>query len=175
MKVLRFFTCIVLALVSISSFGQVTNINYYANESHFTPQLKIVNDNLLFTTPSGVFFISLPHKFGDIMFEAYPYAFRGIAVNDFVSNGNKMLAAQTNNVGHILVMTEGNDTRNHILFTPQEFIPTVRPDDMYSMFYECFDVVNRLVQNPNDKNELLASISGDIMRSKDFGQLGKIC
>ena len=32
MKVLRFFTCIVLALVSISSFGQVTNINYYANK-----------------------------------------------------------------------------------------------------------------------------------------------
>ncbi|MBQ2399930.1 MAG: hypothetical protein II308_07650 [Muribaculaceae bacterium] len=170
MKVFRFFTCIVLALVSISSFGQITNINYIANESHFTPQLKIVNDNLLFTTPVGVYFITLPHECGSFLFEAYPYAFRGIAVNDFVSNGNKMLAAQTNNVGHILVMTEGNDTRNHILFTPQEFIPTVRPDDMYSMFYECFDVVNRLVQNPNDKNELLASISGDIMRSKDFGQ-----
>ena len=173
MKVLRFFTCIVLALVSISSFGQVTNINYYANESHFTPQLKIVNDNLLFTTPVGVYFITLPHECGSFWFEAYPYAFRGIAVNDFVFNDNKMLAAQTNNVGHILVMTEGNDTRNHILFTPQEFIPEFRPEDLHSMYYECFDVVNRLVQNPNDKNELLATISGAIMQSDDFGQTWK--
>ena len=173
MKVLRFFTCIVLALVSISSFGQVTNINYYANESHFTPQLKIVNDNLLFTTPVGVYFITLPHECGSFWFEAYPYAFRGIAVNDFVFNDNKMLAAQTNNVGHILVMTEGNDTRNHILFTPQEFIPEFRPEDLHSTFYECLDVVKRLVQNPNDKNELLATINGAIMQSDDFGQTWK--
>ena len=68
MKVLRFFTCIVLALVSISSFGQITNINYIANESHFTPQLKIVNDNLLFTTPVGVYFTTLPHEAGSFLF-----------------------------------------------------------------------------------------------------------
>ena len=170
MKKTKLFIVVMLVLVANSVFGQTT-INYemYVANS-FTPQLKIVNDNLLFTTPVGVYFITLPHECGSFWFEAYPYAFRGIAVNDFVFNDNKMLAAQTNNVGHILVMTEGNDTRNHILFTPQEFIPDIRPDDMHSMFYECFDVVNRLVQNPNDKNELLATISGAIMRSKDFGQ-----
>lgn len=171
MKKTKLFIVIMLALVANSVFGQTTTINYemYVANS-FTPQLKIVNDNLLFTTPVGVFYISLPHQFGSAWFETYPCAFRGIAVNDFVINENKMLAAQTNNVGHILVMTEGNDTRNHTLFTPQEFIPSVRPDDMHSMFYECFNKVNCLVQNPNNKNELLATIYDTIMRSKDFGQ-----
>ena len=171
MKVTKFFISIVLALVANSVFAQTTTINYETYvRNFFSPQLKIVNDNLLFTTPIGVYFITLPHEYGSAWFEAYPYAFRGLAVNDFVVNENKMLAAQTNNVGHILVMTEGNDARNHILFTPQEFIPTVRPDDMHSMFYECFNIVNCLVQNPNDKNELYATIGGNILKSKDFGQ-----
>lgn len=171
MKKTKLFIVVTLALVTNSVFGQTTTINYNTYvRNFFSPQLKIVNDNLLFTTPVGVYFITLPHEYGSTWFEAYPYAFRGIAVNDFVVNEDKMLAAQTNNVGHILVMTEGNDTRNHILFTPQEFIPDFRPDDLHSMFYECFDVVNCLAQNPNDKNELFATISGAIMQSKDFGK-----
>jgi len=125
------------------------------NDYMYRPQLKVLDDTLYVCTNNGIYRKNL-----DTNSEWELYAFENTPITEFVKNGNKLLAISTGTEERTdsLILLSNNNGQTFINFTSPHFLE-------YGG-----NVLNRLVQNPKNKNSVfvLYALYG-VSKSDDFG------
>lgn len=149
-------------------YGQTTSINFNIYDNQFIPRLKLVGEELMVTTPTGVYSLDL----NDMDYNTYKtrdiYAFGGLAVNDFVEKDGVILTATDNAypAGHLLAVQDGNSFNDYTLYTPANLEALHDGED--ATYYNFS--VNSLIQHPTEKDVLYLACAERILRSDDFGK-----
>lgn len=166
---IKIILSIIWSCLYLSAFSQIQSIEFNQYQYQiFKPQIKIAEDNLFLTTPSGVYYKSL----SDITSNenVWKYLLGGIAVNDIIINGNNILASAdkfyTSGNVFLLSVDSGKNFEN---FTPEEFSKYFLPDEKYVDLYSNRQTVYKLDYSSSN-NKLVAWDSYGIYQSADFGK-----
>ena len=126
----------------------------------YEPQMHVEGDTLYVCTKQGLYSrsISIDNSTWQLA------GFEGIPLQDYVRNGNDIIALRHNVNGNFLLLShDGGSTYDDI--TPDLF--TVGDMDVIM-------VMKKLIQHPSDPNTLLVSSDWGLFQSSDFGQTWSI-
>ena len=167
----KFFIALSLLIYfTTMSMAQISEIPFNPMPKEFKPEIKWDNDKLFVTYSTGIFYRDystgeVQEDWGQRWNQKWEmYGFAGHEINDFVINGDKILGTTSNPGpdGHLLLRS--NDGGK----TFEEFTPDIIADYIKQDSY--FDVKPKfLIQNPNNKDELLLECIF-LYRSIDFGE-----
>lgn len=163
MKRIKSTAIAIFTLIASTAFAQTSTIEFHLPVRNFLPQLSVEGQNLLITHPTGIYSINLEDFDKSTYYQRDLYAFGGLAINNFVMNGNEILAA-TNNYslnGHVLSRANLDNTKDYALFTPK----AIKIDDDTSYKY-----IIGPTQDQSNKNNLLILYGQDCYTSDDFGE-----
>lgn len=157
---------VLIVLIYLNLAAQIQNLNFNPIYTRFSPYIKCLDNKLLVNHSSGIYYIdllceedSIVQNFSKNKWEIF--AFQGMSTNEIAINGSKILAVTNNRYpnGHLLMKSYDNGITRYE-YTPQEMIPSENIS---------FGI-DRLIQNPNCKNELLVYCNNHFYHSVDFGE-----
>ena len=124
--------------------------------SYYYPQMHIDGDSLIACTNQGLY----SNKIGDAESVWRLIGFDGIAVQDFVYNGQDILALCYNeNEDHILLSHDGGKTY-------EDVTPVINKENEMRI-----NSIAKIVQHPTDRSTILiSSYQYGVYKSSDFGQ-----
>lgn len=160
--------CLLICLETLSS-AQVSEIPFNTMPKDFKPQIRWDNEMLFVTYPTGIFYRDysngeVSEDWGRHNHKWEMYGFAGHEINDFAINGDRIIGITSNPYPDGEMFIRSNDGgKTYETFTPKEIAEFIASETYYDV------KPNFLIQNPNNRNELLLECVF-IFRSVDFGE-----